>query len=167
MVKGFEWDEWNGAGKTQSHMPSAPNVNWGNVDQNKLDYTLEANKIPRGENSFDKYIGGHFTGNGQVGPNGKVWHSTQNLPADVKLKGYVVIVYATPAKTSIGAQDMPIVEGSALVVQFGATPETATNDSYSANPTYSAYIHTQMQTLVTAAVGVFGPNTLTLKYDES
>jgi len=166
LVATFEWDEWNGAGKTQSHNIS--NVNWGNQDAANLDYTLEANKIPRGENSYSKYIGGHFSGTfSLIGPNGKLWHSTVNLPTGVTLKGTVTITYVTPTKTATGDSDLPITEGTAIAVQFGASPEAATNNSSASNPCYSGYARTQLQTSVGSPTGSIGSNTITLKYDES
>ena len=166
MVATQEWDEWNGVGKTQTHAIS--NVNWGNVDAANLDITVEANKIPRGENAYTKYIASHFSGTySQIGPNGKLWHSTVSLPTGVTLKGAMVIVYATPTKTSSGDGDLPQSEGAALTVNFGATPETATTSFSTANPAYSAYCRTQIQTSVGSPTGAIGTNTVTMKYDES
>ena len=166
MAATFEWDEWNGAGKTQTHNIS--NVNWGNQDQANLDIAVETNKIPRGENSYSKYIAGHFSGTyGQIGPNGKLWHSTVSLPTGVTLKGAMTNTYATPTKTATGDSDVPQAEGSALVVQFGTSPEAATNNSTTANPAYSAYFRNQLQTSPTSPTGQIGTNTLTMKYDES
>ena len=166
MVAIQEWDEWNGAGKTQTHGIS--NVNWGNVDAANLDIAQEANKIPRGENSYTKYIASHFSGTySQIGPNGKLWHSTVSLPTGVTLKGAMVIVYVTPTKTASGDSDLPQSEGAALAVQFGGTPETATNNSTTANPAYSAYCRTQLQTSAGSPTGQIGANTVTMKYDES
>jgi hypothetical protein len=166
MVATFEWDEWNGAGKTQTHNLS--NCNWGNVDSPNLDYTQEANKIPRGENSYSKYIAGHFSGSySQIGPNGKLWHSTVSLPTDVTLKGAMTNTFATPTKTGTGDSVLPQAEGSALAVNFGASPETATTTTTTSNPAYSAYLRMQLQTLVTSPTGAIGSNVLTMKYDES
>ena len=166
MVATFEWDEWNGAGKTQTHGIS--NCNWGNVDAANLDISVEANKIPRGENSYSKYIAGHFSGTyTQIGPNGKLWHSIVSLPSGVTLKGAMTVTYATPTKTAIGDGDLPQSEGSALAVNFGSSPETATTTTTTSNPAYSAYLRMQLQTLVSSPTGAIGPNALTKKYDES
>jgi len=166
MVATFEWDEWNGAGKTQTH--GIANTNWGNTDAPNLDITQEANKIPRGENSYSKYTTGHFSGTyGQIGPNGKLWKSAGSLPSGVTLKAAMTNTYATPTKTATVDLDIPTAEGSALAVNFGGTPETATTPSTTANPAYTAYLRHQLQTLVSAPTGAIGSQTLTLKYDES
>jgi hypothetical protein len=166
LVATFEFDEWNGAGKTQTHGIS--NGNLGNVDAANIDITVEANKIPRGENSYSKYQTGHFSGTyTQIGPNGKLWHSTVSLPSGVTFKGVMTVTYATPTKTSTGDGDVPQVEGSALAVNFGGTPETATTTTTTANPAYSAYFRNQLQTLVSSPTGAIGANVYTLKYDES
>lgn len=166
MVATQAWDEWNGAGKTQTQ--GIANCNWGNTDGPNLDVSLEANKIPRGENSYIKYITSHFSGTySQIGPNGKMWKSGGSLPSGVTLKATMTVTYATPTKTASGDSDIPTAEGSALAVQFGATPETATNNSSAANPAYSAYMRLQLQTTVSAPTGLIGSQELTLKYDES
>jgi len=162
----FEWDEDNGAGQTRTHGLS--NCNWGNVDQANLDPTVEANKITIGENSYSKYIFGHFSGTyGQIGPNGKLWKSGGSLPGNVYLKAGMLNTYATPSKTATGDSDIPTSEGAALAVNFGSSPENATNPSTTSNPAYSAFWRSQIQTQSGAAPGSIGSQTITLKYDES
>jgi len=166
MVATFEWDEFNGAGKTQTHGLS--NGNFGNHDEANLDITVEDHKIPRGENSYSKYIVGHFSGSyTQIGPNGKLWKSAGSLPSGVTLKAAMTNTYATPTKTGTGDNDIPTAEGSALEVHFGATPETATTDTTTENPAYSAYYRRQLNTTGSAPTGAIGAQTITLKYDES
>jgi hypothetical protein len=167
MVATFEWDEQNGASPgSKSH--GITNGNWGNVDDKNIDTSVEANKIPRGENSYSKYISGHFSGSyTQIGPNGKLWKSAGSLPSGVTLKAAMTVTYATPTKTSTGDSDIPTEEGSALAVQFGATEATATNDSTTSNPAYSKYYRSQLQTTGAAPTGAIGTQTATLKYDES
>jgi len=167
MVADFEWDEQNGASPgTKSHALS--NGNFGNVDDKNIDITVEANKIPRGENSYSKYISGHFSGTyTQIGPNGKLWKSAGSLPSGVTLKAAMTTTYATPTKTATGDSDIPTAEGSALTVQFGASEATATNDSTTSNPAYTAYYRCQLQTTGSAPTGAIGAQTITLKYDES
>lgn len=166
MTATFEWDEWNGAGKTQTHAIS--NCNWGNVDSPNIVVTDDDKKVPRGENSYSKYETGHFSGvYTQIGPNGKLWKSAGSLSAGITLKAVMTVTYSTPSKTSTGDLDIPTVEGSALAVQFGATPETATNNSDTSNPAYTAYWRSQLQVGSGASSGLIGSQTITLKYDES
>lgn len=166
MVATFEWDECNGAGQTRTHGLS--NGNFGNVDQPNIDITVEANKIPRGENSYHKQISGHFSGTyTQIGPNGKLWKSGGSLPSGVTLKAAMVNTYTTPSKTATGDSDIPTAEGSALAVNFGDSEVNATSPSTTANPAYSAWYRCQLQTLASAPTGAIGAQTITLKYDES
>ena len=166
MVATFEWDEFNGAGKTQTHGLS--NGNFGNHDEANLDITVEDHKIPRGENSYSKYIVGHFSGTyTQIGPNGKLWKSGGSLPSGITLKASMVNVYTAPTKTATGDADIPTVEGSALEVHFGANEENATSDYTTENPAYSAWYRCQLQTTGSAPTGAMGAQTVTLKYDES
>jgi len=166
MAATYEWDEWNTAGKTQSH--AIANCNWGNIDDKNIDITVEANKIPVGENSYSKYITGHFSGTyGQIGPNGKLWKSAGSPPANTSIKAAMTVTYATPTKTATGDSDIPTSEGSALAVQYGSSPETATSNQTTANPAYSAYWRSQVQTTSSAEPGTSPTFTITHKYDES
>jgi len=167
LVATFEWDEQNGASPgSKSH--AITNGNFGNVDDKNIDITVEANKIPRGENSYSKYISGHFSGAYTlIGPNGKLWKSAGSLPSGVTLKATMTVTYATPTKTATGDSDIPTVEGSALTVQFGDTEAQATNNTEATVPCYSAYYRCQLQTTGSAPTGAIGAQTITLKYDES
>jgi hypothetical protein len=170
LVATFEWDQYYGAGPTQYH--NALNCNWLNQDvvhDGASDLiTIEANKIPRGENSYTLYLAGHFSGTyTQIGPNGKLWLSTKSLGTGLAINAAMTVTYATPTKTATGDSAIPETEGTALTVQFGATPATATNNYTASNPAYSAYLRSQLDTEVTAATGAIGTNTITLKYDES
>lgn len=167
MTATFAWHEWNTAGKTED--TSISNCNWGNVDESDIDYTIEAKKIPVGSNSYTKYLTGYFSGTyALVGPNGKFWVTT-SLPANVTMKGTVTNTYATPSTSASGDADSTTfdTEGEATAVNFGSTPENATTSTSAANPAYTGYIRTQIQTTGSAATGLIGSQTLNLKYDES
>jgi len=166
LVATFSWDERNGAGKDQT--TSITNGNWGAVDDHDLDIAIEVNKIARGSNSYTKYITGHFSGvYTTIGPNGKLWKSAGSLGAGLAVKAAIVNVYTTPSTVGSGDSDIPVLEGSALTVQFGATPEDATNDSDASNPCYTGYYRSQLQTTGAAATGTIGAQTITVKYEES
>ena len=167
MVATFEWDEQNGTSPgNKSH--AITNGNLGNVDDKNIDIAVEANKIPRGENSYSKYFSGHFSGTYTlIGPNGKLWKSAGSLPSGITLKAAMTVTYATPTKTATGDGDIPTAEGSALTVQFGDTESVATNASEATVPCYSAYYRNQLQTTGSAPTGAMGAQTITLKYDES
>lgn len=167
MVATFEFDEQNGA-SPGSKTHGITNGNFGAVDDHNIDITVEANKIPRGSNSFSKYISGHFSGTyTQIGPNGKLWMSAGSLPSGITLKAAMTVTYATPTQTSTGDSDIPTSEGSALAVQFGSSEANASNDSTTSNPAYSAYYRCQLQTTSSAPTGAMGAVTITMKYDES
>jgi hypothetical protein len=166
MVATFAWHEFNGAGKDESG--TLTNGNWGAVDDHDLDIAVEANKIARGSNSYTKYIVGHFSGvYTTIGPNGKLWKSAGTLGAGLAVKAVITNTYATPSTVASGDSDIPVLEVSALTVQFGADPEDATNNSDTSNPCYTGYYRSQLQTTGSAATGTIGAQTLTLRYDES
>ncbi len=129
---------------------------------------METNKIARGNNSFIKYISGHFSGTyTQIGPNGKLWKSAGTLPTGVTVKAAMATTYATPTTTASGDADIPTTEGAALTVNFGAAETTATTSTSAANPAFTAYYRGQCQTTGSAPTGAIGAQTVTLKYDES
>ena len=167
MVASFAWDETN-TSSTTVHA-GITNGNWGAVDANELDVTVEANKIVVGANSFSKYIKGHFSGSyGLVGPNGLLWLSAGGTPeANTAIKAVMTTTYATPVVTSTGDSDIPTSSGTGLTVNFGATAAAATTTSCTAIPCYTAYYRSQFQTSAGAATGTQGPFTITLQYDES
>jgi len=167
LVSTFEWDEHNGvAPGTPTH--GITNGNFGNVDQPNIDISVEANKIPRGENSYSKYISGHFSGTySQIGPNGKLWKSAGSLPSGVTLKAAMTNTYVAPTKTATGDGDIPTAEGSALAVNFGSSEENATAAQTTANPAWTPFYRCQLQTTGAAPTGAIGAQTITLNYDES
>jgi len=83
------------------------------------------------------------------------------------LKAGMTNTYATPSKTATGDGDIPTSEGAALAVNFGSSPENATNPSTTSNPAYSAFWRSQIQTQSGASPGSIGSQTISLKYDES
>ena len=116
-----------------------------------------------------KYLTGYFSGSfSLIGPNGKFWVTT-SLPANVTMKGDVIVTYATPTITGSGDPDSTTfdTEGEAHTVLFGDNPEAASNASEATIPCYTGYIRTQIQAAANAATGAIGTQTLNLKYDES
>lgn len=176
MAATFEWDEDHGAqtgsptkGTSRTH--GVTNVNWKNVGDTATAYT--SSPITAGNNSFDKWQSGHFSGTFNNILNGKWAHTAGTLGTGLTLKGVVAAAYTTPSSTAnaLLTTDMTaaIAIGSGAAVQFGATgPEAAGKAaSTSANPAWSEFLTTQLQTTGSAAAGDTATVTLTLQYDEN
>ena len=153
MAATFEFSESNGAGEVVTNGIS--NVNFGNLDQPNL--SDPDNQIIAGQDSFEKWMRGRFSGTFTTISNIRFFKSGGSLPTGVTIKAADDQSYATPTNnTSIVATvDIPTVEGSALIL---ADPVT--------NPDFSGYVTMQMQVTIAASSGVIPTQTFTMKYDE-
>lgn len=116
-----------------------------------------ANPISAGNNSFEVYLRGHFTGTFNSISNLKFWASSliltgygtgASIKASVQGGGY-----ATPTTTPNADSAVPTTEGGALA------------PTYAAN--FSQYVRLQLATAADASPGDGGTTTFTLKYDET
>lgn len=184
MAATFEFEEDNGtisgAGATAkgtTRTAARTEVNWKNIDDSTTAYS--SSPITAGNNSFDKWQFGHFSGTYNQISAGLWAHTAGAFGAGLTLKGRVqpsTNGYTTPSTTANGTltTDMTsaIAIGSGAAVQFtniAATgPET---DSFAAsttsNPAYTNWLVTQLQTTVAAAAGDTVTATLTLQYNEN
>ena len=181
MAATFNWYEDNGAaagspakGTTRTQDPV--DCSWKAVDDAKTSgagTAYSASPIVAGQNSFEKFQFGKFSGTYNQILNGKWAHTAGVLGTGLTLKGKVGVTYTTPSQAANAAldQDMTavIAIGSGQTVQFGATgPEAAGKAASStANPAYTQYLTTQLQTTVAAGPGDTASATLTLSYDEN
>lgn len=172
----FEWDEANSAGETVTH--GVANANWKNQDSSTNNYS--SFPITAGNNSFEKWQYGHFSGTYNQILNGKFAHTAGALGTGLTLKGPPTmtadanrLAFATPSTTANASltNDMTsvIAIGSGVAVWFGITgPATAGKAaSTTSNPAYTNYLTTQLQTTTSAAAGDTASVTLTLQYDEN
>lgn len=153
MPSVFEWSESNGAGETVTD--GILNVNFGNVDSPNL--SSPNNRVVAGENSFEKWIRGHFEGTFTTIDNLRFWKSGGSLGTGVSIKADVNDMYATPTDvtSTVATVNVPTTEGTALVPDA----PVMTGD-------YSGYITMQLQTTIAASPGSIGTQTFTLKWDE-
>src|SRR3990167_9974205 len=104
MAATFEFDESNAAGQTITH--NVTNVNWKNIDDATTAYS--SSPITAGNNSFEKWQFGHFSGTYNQLSAGLFAHTAVAFGTGLTLKG-------PPAMTS-DTDDLAY-----------ATPSTATN----------------------------------------
>lgn len=179
----FAWDEDTG---TQTGSPTkgttrtggVANVNWKNSGVQGdaySDYPITA-----GNNSFEKWQFGHFSGSYNQILTGKFAHTSGTLGSNLTLKGPPActgdgdrLLYTTPSASANAnlSNDMTsaISIASGVAVCFGATGPEATGKAASttANPAYTNYLTTQLQTGSGAAPGDTATVTLTLQYLEN
>lgn len=176
MAATFEWDESNGAGETVTH--NRTEVNWKNIDDSTTAYS--SSPITAGNNSYEKWQFGHFSGTYNQILGGLFAHTATAFGTGLTLKGPKSmtadadrLAYATPstaANTNLTV-DMTAVTAitSGSTVYFGATSPSASGKATSttSNPAYTNYLTTQLQTASTAAAGDTATVTLTLRYQEN
>lgn len=178
MAATFEFNEDNGAAtgspaKGTTRATAVAQCNYKNIDDATTPYT--SNPILAGSNSFDKWQCGKFSGTYNQILNGKWAHTAGVLGTGLTLKGKASPAggYTTPAVTANAnlTVDMTsvIAIGSGQTVQFGATgPEAAGKAaSTSANPAYTDFLVSQLQTTGAAVPGDTTSITLMLQYDEN
>lgn len=183
MAATFVWEEDNGAAtgspaKGTTRTSSRTECNWKNIDDSTTAYT--SNPITAGNNSFEKCQFGKFTGTFNQILAGLFAHTATAFGTGLTLKGVPSCtgdgdryLYTTPS-TSANANlttDMTsaISIGSGRAVFFSGTGPEATGKASSgtANPLYTNYLTTQLQTSGSAAAGDTATVTLTLQYDEN
>lgn len=183
MAATFEFEEDNGAAagspaKGTTRTAARTESNWKNIDDSTTAYS--SSPITAGNNSYDKWQFGHFSGTFNQILNGLFAHTATAFGTGLTLKGTPActgdgnrLLYTTPA-TSANANlttDMTsaIAIGSGVAVCFGATGPEATGKaaSMTTNPCYTNYLTTQLQTTGSAAAGDTATVTLTLQYDEN
>lgn len=154
MAATFEWSESNGAGETVTDGIS--NANFGSVDSPNI--TPASNPIAAGDNSFEKWLRGHFTGSYTSITNLRLWKSAGTYVTGEDIKAAVNGTYATPTDSTsvVATVTIPTTEGTALA-------PTAPG----ASPDYSGYMTLQMNTTASTPPGSVNTKTFTLKYDET
>jgi hypothetical protein len=170
----FQWGEDNGAaagnpakGTTRTY--PVTQVNWKNTDDVNTAYS--SSPISAGNNSYEKFQFGIFSGTFTQISNAKWQHVSGTLGAGLTLKGLVSSGYTTPATTTNAALLHNITLtgdiATGLAVLFGTVGPQQAGAATLAATGYTQYLITQMQTTVAAAAGDTAVCTLALRYDET
>jgi hypothetical protein len=176
MSAAFDWQESNGAGETIT--TGRTETNWKNIDDSTTAYSSSV--IVAGNNSFDKWQFGKFSGTFNQILNGLWAHTATAFGTGLTLKASKAmtadgdrLAYATPstsanANLTLDATSVTAI-GSGKAVWFGATGPANSGKaaSMTTNPCYTNYLTTQLQTSGSAAAGDTANVTLTLQYDEN
>jgi len=154
MAATFNFAESNGAGETVT-FPVA-NLNFGSADTPAL--TPASNPVAAGDNSFEKWLRGRFSGTFTSIANLRFFKSAGTFVTGEAIKAAADAGYVAPVSTAsvIATVDVPITEGTAL------TPADP-----SGNPGFSGYLTLQLQTTVSTPPGAVNTKTFTIKYDET
>ena len=176
MAATFEFDEANGAAETVTH--ARTETNWKNIDDSTTAYS--SSPVAAGNNGFDKWQFGHFSGTYNQISAGLWAHTATAFGANLTLKASPTmtadanrLAYATPSTTTNANLTYDatavIAIASGKVVWFGITSPTAAGKAASTtgNPAYTNYLTTQLQTTASAAAGDTANVTLTLQYQEN
>lgn len=179
MAAIFQFGEANGAPQTLSS--GIVNVNWKNVDDTGTAYN--AAPITAGNNSFEKWQFGIFSGTFNTIQNGFFDHTAGAFAAGIAVSGFqsmtasgLALSYTTPSttKNALLTKDYSGINAGfptgASIVFFGPGGPTLSfgkQASTSANPAYTNYLTTQLDTTVAASAGDTATATFTLRYDEN
>lgn len=169
MAADFKYQEDNGATPGASR-GDASQVNWKSV--NDIATLPSAAPITAGENSFEKYQFGVFSGTFTQISNGLWAHTAGEITdPEIELHGKVTSTYAQPSTDAMsGSTDMtstiPITEGATVLFSENGP------DDVSPTPTledegYTQYLVTQIQTGSGAEAGPTTTIALTLRYNEN
>lgn len=183
MAATFAWDRDTG---TQTGSPTkgttrsagTTDTNWKNTDTYATAYS--AAPITAGNNSFEIWNFGHFSGSYNQISSGLFAHTATAFGTGLTLKGTPActgdgdrLLYTTPSATANAALTVDMTSaiaiGSGVAVFFGATGPEATGKAatMTTNPCYTNYLTTQLQTSGSAAAGDTATVTLTLQYNEN
>lgn len=183
MTATFAFDRDHGAAtgspaKGATRSAGVTDVNWKNSDTEATAYS--AAPITAGNNSYDNWLFGHFSGTFNQISAGLFAHTATAFGTGLTLKGTPActgdgdrLLYTTPSASANAnlTTDMTsaIAIGSGVAVFFGATGPEATGKaaSMTTNPCYTNYLTTQLQTTGSAAPGDTATVTLTLQYNEN
>ena len=183
MAATFEWNRDTGAAtgspaKGTTRTVAVTDTNWKNTDTYATAYS--AAPITAGNNSFEIWNFGKFTGTFNTILSGLFAHTATAFGTGLTLKGPPActgdgdrLLYTTPSTTTNAAlttnMTTPIAIGSGVSVCFGATGPEATGKaaSMTTNPCYTNYLTTQLQTTGSAVAGDTATVTLTLEYQEN
>lgn len=177
----FERDTGSSTGspaKGTTRSAAVTDTNWKNTDTYGTAYS--AAPITAGNNSFEIWNFGHFSGSFNQISAGLFAHTATAFGTGLTLKGTPActgdgdrLLYTTPSASANSnlTTDMTsaIAIGSGVAVCFGATGPEATGkaSSMATNPCYTNYLTTQLQTTSSAAAGDTATVTLTLQYNEN
>lgn len=156
----------------------ATDTNWQNSGDPTATYS--SNPITAGNNSYDFWLFGHFSGTYNQISAGLYAHTATAFGSGLTLVGTPActgdgdrLLYTTPAATANAnlTNDMTtaIAIGSGVAVFFSGTGPYSTGkaSSTTSNPAYTNYLTTQLQTTGSAAAGDTAQVTLTLRYNEN
>lgn len=168
MAATYQWSKTYGTSPgTAEDIGESGNIfNFMDADTNtESDYTTYP--ITAGNNSYEVWLRGHFTGTFNTIDNIQFWMSTDfspNTGLAVYWKGNNVGSYVTPVKTAsaIATSTVPASDPGTANVSIGGS----LTGSLTA-PGYSDYIVLQLQTTTAAAAGDTSLATFSLQYDES
>ena len=159
----FTFDESNGAG--ESITVGISNLNFGSVDSPNL--VTVTYPIVAGQNSFDKYVKGAFSGSFTRVDNFKFWKASGSYVTAEGCSFSGSVAYVQPAQALNGDPAVPTAEPTDPNVGIGGNIfgyiDGPLNSGYSGK---TDYMRLQLQTGVTTPGGPVNQKTFCLQYDE-
>jgi hypothetical protein len=176
MPATFDWESDHGVAtgspaQGTTRATGRTETNWKNADDATTANT--AAPISAGNNSYTIYMFGKFSGTYTQIQNGLWAHTSGTFGTGITLDGVVTSTYATPSTTTNASLTVNMTStisiGSGQTVLFssvgpqGASPSSSTT----ANPAYTQYLASQLQTTGSVAAGLTATATMSLQYLEN
>jgi len=162
----FNWAIRNGAGGTNTDLGSSGNLqDFKSVDSSGIsDYA--ANPITAGNNSFECWLRGHFSGTFNRIDDVRVWQSTNFSPStglQIFWSGtQVIFLQPSQATSSIATSSIPTADpGSANVSIGGSLSGSLTTSGF------TDHVVLQLRTTTAAPAGDTSLTTITMSYTEN
>jgi hypothetical protein len=183
MAATFDWQMDSGAStgspaKGTTRNTAMANNDYKNVDDKATAYS--SSPITAGNNSYQRNLFGNFSGSYNQILNGLFAHTAGALGTGLTVMGIPACtndatryLYVTPSTTTDANltydHTTAVAIGSGRTVSFSATGPEATGkaSSITANPGFTNFLTTQLQTTGSAAPGDITQITWTLQYDEN
>ena len=176
MASTFIWSEDNGAqavgasganrGATRTFGVS--NVNWKNADDTTTTYS--SSPITAGNNSYNKYQFGVFSGSFNQISNVVINHTGGSFGAGLKLAFTGSSGYATPVTTTQSTWADLTLTGllsTGLPLLLGMNGPQTAHKTTLVTTGYTSYVASQLVTTVSASAGDTSTAFLAISYDES
>jgi len=168
MAATFQWwGEYGASGSsTTGDLGASGNLfNFKTSDSMAVPADYTSYPITAGNNSYELWLKGHFSGSFAKVQTGKFWKSAGGPDSGISLKWEgITTAYATPTtgSSTVATAAAPTATPGSANVSFGGSLAGSITAAG-----YTDYITMQMQTTTAASAGDTSTYTFTLTYDEN
>ena len=169
MPATFAWSETNGTAPGTTANITGGSIDFGNADTHSDTLVPADNPVTAGNNSYEKWVRGRWTGTFTSITNTKFYKSAGTaLTVSRIIKGGTAVIasYTTPVASAsvVATSEME----THLTVGTALTPlPPGAGGGTSGDANYSEYVALQLVTTVAASPGAIPTQTYTMQWDET